>query len=54
MSAISLKKQGPHGPKKLSSLKSLKIQNPPPPILGLFTPATIRNSFLIKLYVAKP
>ncbi len=34
-----MKKQGPQ---KLSSLKSPKIQNPPP-IPGLFTPETIRN-----------
>ena len=31
----------------LSSKKSLKIQNPPP-IPDNFTPATIRNGFLIK------
>ena len=36
------KKQGPQGPQKLSSLKSLKVQNPPPQP-GIFTPETIRN-----------
>ncbi len=39
-------KQGAQGPQKLSSLKSLKIQNPPP-IPGVFTPATIINGFLV-------
>ncbi len=39
------------GPQKLSSLKSLKIKTPPP-IPGIFTPATIINGFHIKFYVA--
>ena len=41
----NLPKQGPQGPQKHSSLKSLNILNPPP-ILGIFTPAAIKNSFL--------
>ena len=43
----STTKQGQQGPHKLSFLKSLKIQNPPP-IPGVFTPATIRNGLIIK------
>ena len=39
------KKLLPQGSQKLSSLKSLKIQNHPP---AIFTALTIRNGFLIK------
>ena len=44
----TISKQGPQGPHWLSYLKSLKIRNPPP-LLNIFTPATIRNGFLIKI-----
>ena len=40
-------KQGQQGPQKLSSLKLLKIQNPPP-IPGTLTTVIINNDFLIK------
>ncbi len=41
-------KEGPQGPQKLSSLKSLNIRKKSP-ILGVFTPATIRKGFLKKI-----
>jgi len=44
---IKEEKQGPHGPQKLSSLKSIKIQNSQP-IPGFSLLQTIRNGFLIK------
>ena len=44
--------QGLQVPQKLSSLKSLNIQVPAP-ILGFFTPAIIKNGFVIKFQVAK-
>ncbi len=40
------------GPQKPSSLKKPKILNPPP-IPGIFTATTIRNSYLIKFKVAE-
>ena len=46
-------KQGPQGLQDLSSLKSHKIQNSLP-TQSIFTPATNRNDFLIRLYVVKP
>ncbi len=47
-------KKGPQGTQNLSSLKSYKIQNPLAPIPDIYTPATFRNSFLIKFQMAKP
>ncbi len=44
--------QGLQEPQKLSSLKSLKIQNPPL-LSGIFNPATIINVFLIKIQCGK-
>ena len=44
-----MKKQGPQGPQKLSSLKSFKIHNSPSNAGYFHDPATIRNDFLIKL-----
>ena len=42
------RKQDPLGPQKLGSLTLLKIQIAPP-IPSIFTPATIRNGFLIRI-----
>ncbi len=47
-----IKKEGPKGPQKLSSVKSLNIQKPPP-IPGIFTFATIRNYLPYKIQCSK-
>ena len=49
----NVQKKGPKGPQKLSSLKSLRNQNPPS-IKDIFTHATIIIGFFIKFLVEKP